>query len=316
MNDIPEEEINFFLSTVDKHPEYLNIQAIKDKYKSYNLNVIENPFSKNIIEAIKLAVINESPLSVIRIGDGEANILTFNYYTETPILNSYAIQSIVSMQQDSFILTEQSMKCLSNEMLDSIKKADIIGVIGLWRARKPTTKIIKDEFLSDYRGISGHWRAIEQLLEFGKSGILEGKIIASAHLYFSILKYLPELLSVTSNLLVISNNTSIADKINNNHPNINIKQIVVGKNSTQEINKTIDDTTPFFLYELKTSLPLNLKGYLCLIGAGPWSEIYCSWIKERGGVAVDIGSGFDLLDNKNTRPIHNSIALDEIKNYK
>lgn len=54
-----------------------------------------------------------------------------------------------------------------------------------------------------------------------------------------------------------------------------------------------------------------MRGALCLVGAGFWSEIYCAWIKQRGGVAVDIGSGFNLLDGGAPRPIHKALGLNQ-----
>lgn len=37
----------------------------------------------------------------------------------------------------------------------------------------------------------------------------------------------------------------------------------------------------------------NIKGALCLVGAGVLGKIYCNWFRDRGGIAVDIGSMFD-----------------------
>ena len=61
---------------------------------------------------------------------------------------------------------------------------------------------------------------------------------------------------------------------------------------------------PDFLLDVEDRLPADMQGCLCLVGAGVWSEIYCTWVKRRGGVGVDIGSGFDLLAGKVTRPFH------------
>jgi hypothetical protein len=72
---------------------------------------------------------------------------------------------------------------------------------------------------------------------------------------------------------------------------------------------------PHFLSDVASALPHDLHGCLCLVGAGPWAEIYCAWIKQRGGVAVDIGSGFDLLDGTITRPIHRVLGLGELNPY-
>ena len=64
---------------------------------------------------------------------------------------------------------------------------------------------------------------------------------------------------------------------------------------------------PEFLHDVENQLPEDLQGCLCLVGAGIWSEIYCTWIRQRGGVGVDIGSGFDLLAGKVTRPVHRGV---------
>ena len=60
-------------------------------------------------------------------------------------------------------------------------------------------------------------------------------------------------------------------------------------------------------------MPNDLRGCLCLIGAGPWAEIYCTWVKQRGGVAIDLGSGFDLLEGKVTRVMHKEILETELQ---
>jgi hypothetical protein len=72
---------------------------------------------------------------------------------------------------------------------------------------------------------------------------------------------------------------------------------------------------PDFLLEVDRKLPLDMRGCCCLIGAGPWAEIYCGWVRQRGGVAIDIGSGFDLLDGAVSRPIHTELGLDRTNRY-
>lgn len=45
--------------------------------------------------------------------------------------------------------------------------------------------------------------------------------------------------------------------------------------------------------EIGETLEVPYPGALFLVGAGICGKIYCRWIKERGGVAVDVGSMFD-----------------------
>jgi hypothetical protein len=42
--------------------------------------------------------------------------------------------------------------------------------------------------------------------------------------------------------------------------------------------------------ELKRALKVPLNGAPFLIGAGLFGKTYCHWIKERGGIALDVGS--------------------------
>ena len=315
MNIIPQREIEFFLEQIRSHPEFLDVNFIKDKYESYELSVISDPFSKKLIDEIIKAISSNSPFSVVRIGDGEANLLTYQHYSQTPNLNIYSANNIISIQQNSFTPNHEYLKNISKLISESIKKSDIVGVIGLWRVKTPTTDSICNKFLDDYRGILGHWRAIDHLLYLANKGVLANKTIASAHLYFSVLKHLPKILSVTKKLLIVSDNTSIEKIIKKKFNNIQIEFIDTSSlNIKQNKHLRFKNDIPLFFYKFLELLPPNLHGYVCLIGSGPWTEIYCLWIKQRGGIAIDIGSGFDLLNNKLSRPIHHFIDLNHFNN--
>ena len=302
--NLPPIELKQILCSIHSHPEYLAPLQLQNSYHSLGLNIIADPFSHDIIDRIKIALKKKIPLSVIRIGDGEANILSFNAYPKTPNLNQYVFKKICSMQQDTFNLNTSTMLCLQEMMFSALLQADIIGIIGLWRAGNPTIESLEKMFKNDYRGISGHWRAIDFMLKLAHQNTFHNKILASAHLYFSILKYLPELLSCASEIIIISNRKNILVKLKNKYPKSNFSLIHIG-----QTNKSQLSNTPDFLEAVQKKLPNNMQGILCLVGAGIWAEIYCSWIKQRGGIAIDIGSGFDLLDGEITRPVHKKIEI-------
>ena len=190
---IPQKEIDIVLSSIHKHPEYLNTAFVHKAYSTFKLNISPDPFSKDIINIAINALRHKIALSIIRIGDGEANILTYTKYPDTPELNQIAYKQIIAMQQDSFLVNKYWMLYLQEMMMGAILQADIIGVIGLWRPRKPTTHTIAEAFIKDHRGISGHWRAIDYLLKLASQDYLKQKTIASAHLYFSVLENLSDL---------------------------------------------------------------------------------------------------------------------------
>jgi hypothetical protein len=48
------------------------------------------------------------------------------------------------------------------------------------------------------------------------------------------------------------------------------------------------------VYEkLRSEIDPPFKGALYLVGAGAFGKVYCDWIKQRGGIGIDIGSVFD-----------------------
>jgi hypothetical protein len=54
---------------------------------------------------------------------------------------------------------------------------------------------------------------------------------------------------------------------------------------------------------------------LVLIGAGIFGKIYCAAAKRSGGVALDMGSAFDILAGKLTRPANSDPAFFDLERF-
>ncbi len=173
--------------------------------------------------------------------------------------------------------------------------------------REEFRRLTRARLRKDPRGTSGYWRSIDHLAVMSQRGLLDGKLISSAHIYFALLNNIEMFRGKVRRLFLISNRQegarAIADRIK---PGETI-YIGLGTGSAEAVG-----TEPSFLLKVEQQLPPDMAHDLCLIGAGPWSEIYCSMIKNRGGVGVDLGSGFDLAEGRMTRPIHRSIAPDRL----
>jgi hypothetical protein len=313
MSQIPQSEIDSVIRAIRSNPQYLDPDYVIGAYRACGLDVIPDPFAEDVLAPVRRALTERRPLSVIRIGDGEANLMTYGYYADTGNLDRYVIEAAMAMQEDAIIVDECWNVVLRDLMMGAVAQADIIGVVGLWRSGRPTAERFIERFLSDLRGFSGHWRAIDYLLNLAGRGFLGNKTIASAHLYFSVLEYLDTILPLAERILVISSRDGIVDKLRKRHPDLHFDYVAVA-NSKAASGAPLEK--PTFLSTVFSALPQDMRGCLCLIGAGIWAELYCTWIRQRGGVALDIGSGCDLLDGDSIRPIHRTIQQERLQRYR
>lgn len=190
-------------------------------------------------------------------------------------------------------------------MHTSMVAADVVGVLGLWRPNQISLQSFVENQSINIRGKVGQWRGIEYIKGCLESGELAGKKLVSAHCYFGIVKHLGHILNFTEKLFIISNNREVVEYIRDRYQRLEVIQI-----TAKETKKPPTSCVPVFFEEIKAQIPDQMEGSLSLIGAGPWAELYCSWVKDRGGVAVDLGSGMELIVGEKTRPVHAHIQLD------
>jgi hypothetical protein len=266
--------------------------------------VIADPAANDLICLIEQALKERRPYSVIRLGDGEANLITYaGAQSTTPDLDWQVATQIVEMQADRFVPSPDLLLALRSSLKLSVLAADIVGVLGLWTHIPILVDTVPTKLPSDPRGISGQIRARYLALELPDL-LPQSTVLASAHLYVGVLLNLDRLLTAAERVVCITGRDAAVAKLRSRSPDIMIEHIAVG--SDPICNENVP-STPEFLHRVRDALPGDAQGILHLVGSGPWSEIYCHWIKERGGVGVDLGSGFDLLAGISTRPVHRYI---------
>lgn len=307
---VPAEEIQVIKDEIRSMPDVLDCAANAAFYKDLNFEVLADPFTDEIAQRAASALKRLEGFSAIRIGDGEAHFLALDRNGRTPFLDRYCLEESILIQSDWFEVSEPALATLCSDMQAAVRSADVVGVLGLWVSKTegwaPESVIATLD--SDLRGIGGQWRGRFVMRDFARQGILAGRTVASAHLYFGLINRLESLINPARRVYLFTNQYEYVRKISADHPEKETIWIEVGMPS-QHAKRT---AAPTFLQDVKAKLPNDMRGCLCLIGAGPWAEIYCDWVKGRGGVALDIGSGFDLLAGKITRPVHKNVDLRSI----
>ncbi len=133
-------------------------------------------------------------------------------------------------------------------------------------------------------------------------GYLQGKTVASANLYLAIINNLDLLFQdVRASVVLVTDQDDSVRLLKSRFPDVRFQVIRLPLVESKRLRLP---RLPVFLGLFEKTLAQNLSGSLVLVGAGPWAEFYCTIAKQRGAVAVDIGSGFDLLSGRNTRPFH------------
>lgn len=127
-----------------------------------------------------------------------------------------------------------------------------------------------------------------------------------------MLEHLDRIFAAAKSVLLITSYAAASELLKDRFPQKAIETILIGQPRDEQ---TPLQDAPRFLQSVAEALPDDLSGWCCLVGAGIWAEIYCTWIKQRGGVAVDIGSGFDLLCGETSRPVHRALGLDDLNPY-
>ena len=133
------------------------------------------------------------------------NILTYGLSKHTPDLDSQVFDQIIQMQNDRFVSSQAWKLALREMLIASVLQADIVGCLGIWRPQKaPSVEVFVQKLRKDPRGFSGHWRAMSLMHSLASKGIFNEKIVAPAHLYFSIASHLHEIIQASSKVLLIT----------------------------------------------------------------------------------------------------------------
>jgi len=311
-SQIPLSEIHAVALELQSAIDYSAKAELIERYRGYGLQVVEDPGSLYIVSLVQKALREGRPYSVVRIGDGEANLLTFGGNIYTPYLNRLVAGHCVSRQADRFVVSDNSLYLVKHLMLESIYIADVVGVRGIYYMGMPdyvsqVTPLAWAMKLNQRPRRVGVLRSEAEMLKMARLGYLQGKVIASANLYLAIINNLELLLDKAyGSVILVTDQFNSVRLLQAKFPDVQFRVIPLPLTRLKWLRSP---RMPVFVGLFEKFLGHHLEGSLVLVGAGPWAEFYCSIAKQRGAVAVDIGSGFDLLSGRNTRPFHRRLKI-------
>jgi hypothetical protein len=229
------------------------------------------------LSCILLSIKNNKPLSLIRLGDGEGRFLGYpEFVSKTDGGNASAsLNNTLNTLFGSTDFTETSLKKLSLELREAVKNADIIGL--------PRKEQCESNIAYQY---------VLRAMECFKLGFPRQMYVdAAIHRYLQFGLFYKEILSGIDFLGLITGR-DVAPLLKKTFQVGFIDQYLIPAEAIHP-GKVTGNHYPDYYYSLRDNLVIPYEGAVFLVGAGCLGKIYCNWIKQAGGIAIDIGSIFD-----------------------
>lgn len=242
--------------------------------------------SEELYKHLLIQLHNKKPVSIIRCGDGEGIILSGHQSD-----SNYVLQ-----RQLGSVPSKTDSDGIRSRLIEAYQGADIIGIP------------VKNRFL---KIPESYWARVRGLLEENVS--LEGKILTDIdfHAHFLERGYFDKLFKTAQKVFYVSCR-NIQDSLFIKYDNL---QSVQGYHIAPEMKFTgMYSGTPHLkdIENVKRWIASqNVRGHLCLFGAGVVGKIYGNWFRDSGGIALDIGSVFDSFAGLRTRGVGRGIDVED-----
>ncbi|MBW3692908.1 hypothetical protein [Aeromonas dhakensis] len=247
---------------------------------------------------IKIKSSQMKAFSIIRMNDGEGSVL-FN--SKNSSLNEYIIKRISKIIYGDPNTIFNDKDEYYNLLIDAIVDADIIGA--------PESSFIERRLVNekkenvDVRAVCGTINQIDILYDLAINGrISEEHKITSVWLSKYLLAHYAEIFSYFDDIVVITGNEGLANKIQRNLFSGNIREILIPTQRAKITEANVEPHWPNRYVEVLSELE-GLPSYsLVVVAAGILGKVYCNHAKKHGHGAIDIGHVADIWTGKISRP--------------
>lgn len=270
------------------------------------------PAARAISLESQAALRNGVPWSLVRVGDGEGNALAMTLQGWEGVALTYLNESLSAVH--GVTLDGSEAASFTQRLLAAIVNADVVGFRSLNRGylRSPESDVIRSTLDLSTRGALGQLAAREFLEREIRLGSLQKSIITSAWIHLGLMPYISEIADAAPGIVIVSGVSELGDVFRRRF-GARLREFVhVPPEGVRPENES-ESHYHRDLPQVTQHLEQTARGCLVLVGAGLFGKIYCDAAKKGGGVAIDMGSAFDLMAGRATRPIHRRFDLAETK---
>jgi hypothetical protein len=255
---------------------------------------------RSIVEA-------QEPASVIRLGDGEGNVLAVGN-SEFPAAYALGARRIMGLMFGRRIFSAEELDELRAGMERAILEADVVGIPDKHRIatcyRGTELRPFPVGTVIDVRGTLGSLDAVRLTSDLLSKSGHRLKIVTNCYLHRDLLPLYSMILSGLPFVGIISCYPGIDSAVT---AAFGVKSTQLYRIPEQAANigrQPDSEHYPARFNEIISSLRVPDMGAVFLVAAGILGKLYCTRIKELGGIAIDIGSVADVWMGQSSRLYH------------
>jgi hypothetical protein len=255
-----------------------------------------------VASAIASAVREQRAFSLVRLGDGEGNLLPYR-----PYLAGYQTSDYATTQRVWWGHDDATGHDLQAQLRNAIGGADIVGIPDLFRL----SSLLAFDTLQGTGGRSRNLRGLAAAFDYGET--IEGALITSCHVHQALGHWglwdilLPQLGSVS----IITCHPQLTAALKAQYGlDVSSTHLIPPehKHAGQFVETPAGRHYPDVFESLREPLSRVPRGHVVLVAAGLLGKVYCDWIKVAGGIAIDVGSAADHWCGYTTRSLHETLA--------
>ncbi|MBW5799004.1 hypothetical protein [Halomonas elongata] len=260
----------------------------------------------DVVAKIETAYKNNESLSVIRSGDGEGSLLyrfSSGYDEELFYLCARGSLRLHFGPQN---YKYDDLFFWANELLSAFMSSDVITSA---RNGSAVDNLLSNDHEFDFRSKVGQ---LAGSLVPHSIALNNGRAIyPTGHLHRDLIPCYKDLFYGKTVILIGPNGNSFAKEFSE-YFGCEVSDIITipGQYIVEKGELKRSLYPDFYQKTLLDIFDLQLKGKLCLVGAGLAGKVYCSKIAAMGGVALDVGSMMDAWAGKKARKYHSSSFLE------
>jgi len=243
------------------------VSKVDRKYYSNRQHVLE------VLLFLVCKIKTKEPFSLIRLGDAEGRFLGYPEFVDKEGDSKHVLDFVLQLELGRVSFSKSDLSALSLQIRSEVKGADVIGLPRMAQYQSHTSY----HYVFD---------AIDQFNLVNASQIITD---AAIHRYFQFGLFYRQILQNLDFLGVITGRPELAPVIKQT---FSIGQVVEYLIPAEAIypGGLAGEHFPDRFYSLKEEISVPYQGAVFLVGAGYLGKIYCQWIRDAGGIAIDVGS--------------------------